>query len=78
MSAEISFPFHLKITRHPLYLHMAALSLKGSVLVLDDLLYIVEIFSLTLPAIDLGQRLESVLADRVQKWFIRRVFIYDD
>lgn len=57
---------------------MAALSLKGSMLMLDDLLYIVEIFPLALPAIDLGQRLESVLAYRVQKRFILRVFIYDD
>lgn len=57
---------------------MAALSLKGSVLMLDDFLNIVEIFSLALPTVDLGQRLEGVLADRVQKWFIRRVFINDD
>ena len=39
--AEIALPLHLKVMRHPLDLHMTTLPLKGSMLVLDDLLNIV-------------------------------------
>lgn len=57
---------------------MTALPLKGSVLMLDDLLYIVEVFSLALSSVDLWQSVEGALAYRVEKGFIRRIFIYDN